>query len=1088
MRLLFAAALLVTAQAASLGAEKCTWGPSYWCSSVPAATRCSAFAHCLDTQWKHQLLDVEQTDLCAFSQKMVETVRHVLTLSNGQDQATHLLASTCSYIKDSSERQECKLLVKKYLPQVFKLINTDIPKYQPPTNKTICTDCRTFVGDLRTLISQEGSKDRFLKVMDDICSDFGPLDILCKAYVDSTMPSTFDFIADNDSQLLEEEEDIPCNDCRKTMTSVLAFDKDSHFRVRSKHLFFLKMAVEKAFAFICSLTTLGEQKCHSLSETLPSDFAAFVSRHVDAESVCTETLRCIEDEDSTEVMATARAPVPTDFCGDCQKFFGDVKAVLRNKYSAPEATALAKQIICQEVGPLEFECNAILEAGMPTILDLLAQEDNPDKVCAALTLCPKRADVSKFDLVKAFDAAWEKKSLGDFKCDECAVLVQDARDLDRDPDVQKGIETFLNDICGELGQDEQKRLIVTMWYLSQCKDLVKQYSPQLFQIIASELEPEVVCELLLRCTKPELESEEDFPAATVVTPDTVLLAVDPTEPTPSEYFVKKSKKNSSVECAICRLAMEVLDARIADNRTEESVMNELEGLCNLLPSTVKEPCDQFIQEYTPAIVDLLLQELDPLLVCDELQVCDNGTESHYSFTAPASEPEEVTEKPTAEEVLEVVRMPESSIECQICQLVVGTVDSIIGENRTEAAIQQALDDICNILPSGIRPQCLSFVNEYASVVIELLLQELDPDEVCVNIGLCDNSTELDYMLGDNRSEPAIENALDKVCTLFPDTISTECENFVNTYAPAVINLLIQELDPKSPAVESALDRVCNLLPDTISAECQSFINTYAPAVVHLLIEEMDPKRICKELGLCDSKPATAEVDLPHTEKTAPQDDLECELCHAIITEINKIIGDDRSEEAIIRAVEVVCDVVSGDLKIQCKSEIENYGPAVLDLLQHMDDPNTVCRALKVCPASQKTRHSPTAVKTGEVCLVCQTLATYAGEALNEQSTVDEVTKLMEDVCGVLPTDFRSECDTVVDQFAPMIIKLLADKYDPLQVCQALELCSKENSSSQPDLLGVDACTFGPAYWCANMDNARKCKAVDHCIKNYDLKP
>nr|KAG5713470.1 hypothetical protein BaRGS_025018 [Batillaria attramentaria] len=935
--------------------------------------RCSAFAHCLDTQWKHQLLDVEQTDLCAFSQKMVETVRHVLTLSNGQEpQSVATVLGFCHPISESND-----------VPVVYE--------------------------------------DRFLKVMDDICSDFGPLDILCKAYVDSTMPSTFDFIADNDNPELVCRVSTFCLDTEKV-------------------------------------------KWHTLFKKTIHKWKASMEQLQDAESVCTETLRCIEDEDSTEVMATARAPVPTDFCGDCQKFFGDVKAVLRNKYSAPEATALAKQIICQEVGPLEFE--------------------NPDKVCAALTLCPKRADVSKFDLVKAFDAAWEKKS--------------DARDLDRDPDVQKGIETFLNDICGELGQDEQK-----------CKDLVKQYSPQLFQIIASELEPEVVCELLLRCTKPELESEEDFPAATVVTPDTVLLAVDPTEPTPSEYFVKKSKKNSvvyesrmkeekqqeeeeevkvgeSVECAICRLAMEVLDARIADNRTEESVMNELEGLCNLLPSTVKEPCDQFIQEYTPAIVDLLLQELDPLLVCDELQVCDNGTESHYSFTAPASEPEEVTEKPTAEEVLEVVRMPESSIECQICQLVVGTVDSIIGENRTEAAIQQALDDICNILPSGIRPQCLSFVNEYASVVIELLLQELDPDEVCVNIGLCDNSTAK----GEEVERMRMERGSD-----------TECENFVNTYAPAVINLLIQELDPKSvckelglcdsaeekeeqeatrEAVAGPLCDICEVVVQQLVSilgenRTESFINTYAPAVVHLLIEEMDPKRICKELGLCDSKPATAEVDLPHTEKTAPQDDLECELCHAIITEINKIIGDDRSEQAIIRAVEVVCDAVSGDLKIQCKSEIENYGPAVLDLLQHMDDPNTVCRALKVCPASQKTRHSPTAVKTGEVCLVCQTLATYAGEALNEQSTVDEVTKLMEDVCGVLPTDFRSECDTVVDQFAPMIIKLLADKYDPLQVCQALELCSKENSSSQPDLLGVDACTFGPAYWCANMDNARKCK-------------
>ena len=57
------------------------------------------------------------------------------------------------------------------------------------------------------------------------------------------------------------------------------------------------------------------------------------------------------------------------------------------------------------------------------------------------------------------------------------------------------------------------------------------------------------------------------------------------------------------------------------------------------------------------------------------------------------------------------------------------------------------------------------------------------------------------------------------------------------------------------------------------------------------------------------------------------------------------------QAALIKAVETVCDVVSGDLKLQCKSEVENYGPAVLDLLQHMDDPVEVCKAVKLCTSS-----------------------------------------------------------------------------------------------------------------------------------------
>ena len=54
------------------------------------------------------------------------------------------------------------------------------------------------------------------------------------------------------------------------------------------------------------------------------------------------------------------------------------------------------------------------------------------------------------------------------------------------------------------------------------------------------------------------------------------------------------------------------------------------------------------------------------------------------------------------------------------------------------------------------------------------------------------------------------------------------------------------------------------------------------------------------------------------------------------------------QAALIHAVETVCDVVSGDLRLQCKSEVENYGPAVLDLLTQMDDPTQVCKAVRLC--------------------------------------------------------------------------------------------------------------------------------------------
>ena len=55
------------------------------------------------------------------------------------------------------------------------------------------------------------------------------------------------------------------------------------------------------------------------------------------------------------------------------------------------------------------------------------------------------------------------------------------------------------------------------------------------------------------------------------------------------------------------------------------------------------------------------------------------------------------------------------------------------------------------------------------------------------------------------------------------------------------------------AVTTALDEVCSLLPDTLSAECEEFVNTYGAVIVNLLVQNIDPKTICTRVGLCTAK-------------------------------------------------------------------------------------------------------------------------------------------------------------------------------------------------------------------------------------------
>lgn len=41
------------------------------------------------------------------------------------------------------------------------------------------------------------------------------------------------------------------------------------------------------------------------------------------------------------------------------------------------------------------------------------------------------------------------------------------------------------------------------------------------------------------------------------------------------------------------------------------------------------------------------------------------------------------------------------------------------------------------MPKNIRSECEQFVDKYADMVISLLAQELDPEQVCEELKLCD---------------------------------------------------------------------------------------------------------------------------------------------------------------------------------------------------------------------------------------------------------------------------------------------------------------------------------------------------------------
>lgn len=56
-------------------------------------------------------------------------------------------------------------------------------------------------------------------------------------------------------------------------------------------------------------------------------------------------------------------------------------------------------------------------------------------------------------------------------------------------------------------------------------------------------------------------------------------------------------------------------------------------------------------------------------------------------------------------------------------------------------IEKVVHSICNYLPKTVSKECNKFVDEYADLVIELLTQEVSPQEVCTVLGLCQENMQ-----------------------------------------------------------------------------------------------------------------------------------------------------------------------------------------------------------------------------------------------------------------------------------------------------------------------------------------------------------
>uniref|UniRef100_A0A3Q0SLS0 Saposin B-type domain-containing protein n=1 Tax=Amphilophus citrinellus TaxID=61819 RepID=A0A3Q0SLS0_AMPCI len=154
-------------------------------------------------------------------------------------------------------------------------------------------------------------------------------------------------------------------------------------------------------------------------------------------------------------------------------------------------------------------------------------------------------------------------------------------------------------------------------------------------------------------------------------------------------------------------------------------------------------------------------------------------------------------------------------------------------------------------------------------------------------------------------------------------------------------------------------------------------------------------------------------------------------------------------------IESVCALLPGPTANLCKQEVEKMFPL---------KPAEVCKLLGLCSSCDKeqmlsyfaneaiqaavrsdnvsiynleshTGKEPLRVKASTECAFCTFLI----------KTLEAVIKLLEEICHILPSSYRSQCETVIDKVTKTVLDAILEHATPEAICHLMRFCKGEES-------------------------------------------
>lgn len=637
-----------------------------------------------------------------------------------------------------------------------------------------------------------------------------------------------------------------------------------------------------------------------------------------------------------------------------------------------------------------------------------------DKICHMTGVCSakfhqhKPAQVDDVEIETKSNVGFVKPS-DDLPCELCEQLVKHLRDILVANTTESEFKQVLEGLCNQ-----------TRTFSSECTSLVDQYYSVIYESLVNNLDANGACFMIGVCPKgnriamvvphmpllpagmkiqpkKKLGADEKFYSNDMI--KKMVLPIDQLMGAKSSFELVEGGKF----CTICQYFLHFLQEEISNAKTEDEIKQVVGKTCDKFPSSVRPNCHAFIDLYGDAIIALLVQEIDPRDVCPALKLCSKINDDVEVF-APNPIDVDINEG--------------SSPECPLCVLVVKEAQQFIESSKSKESAKRALKQVCSSLPPKLQLQCTDFVDTYYDELLEKLVGNFRPMDICEDIKLCPNKFTIDES---DESVETIRVGIEKVDYIpHVDIDTNEIPDFtingrhINDLEDSGECMLCVEViggaehkitkGMTKQQVEDVLLVECKRF-QAYEGVCDNFVKKNVDQIADLLAKELSPKQICQKLSLC---------------AVAADQDLEI-------------------DEAII--VNVVA--------IPAFASENSFGRVTLSKSE-----------------------PPKSINDDPTCVLCEFIMTKLEQELKDKTTQDEIKDAVLNICSKLPSSVSKQCSKFVDQYASLIISLI-DTVPPKQICMQMSLCAAVKKSAF--LVGDSECTWGPSHFCSDKQIADKCK-------------